>query len=144
MTRIFDDLERFLTAQRPIYAAAVEELRGGSKRSHWMWFVFPQLRGLGRSDMARFYAIRDAGEAEAYLRHPLLGVRLGECAEAVLGWSGRRSAEQIFGAIDALKLCSSMTLFETVADAPPLFGQIIDAFYVGERDPATLRLLAAD
>ncbi len=108
-----------------------------------MWFVFPQVAGLGRSSTAQFYAIRGREEAEAYARHPLLGARLRECTEAMLGWAGRRSAETILGAVDALKFRSSMTLFEACAPDPAPFALALDAFYAGERDAATLERLKA-
>jgi len=132
-----EGLERFLEAQEGVYAGALAELRAGHKTSHWMWFVFPQIAGLGSSPTARSYAIRDMGEARAYLAHPLLGARLAEAAQAVLGWAGQRSAEAMLGGIDALKLRSSMTLFEA-AGGPAVCGQVLDAFYGGARDPATL------
>jgi uncharacterized protein (DUF1810 family) len=135
------DLQRFVAAQEAMYARALAELRRGRKESHWMWFVFPQIAGLGRSPTARFYAIASADEGRAYLAHPLLGPRLRECTQAVLGHRDR-SAEAIFGPVDALKLRSSLTLFEAVADVPLLFAQALDAFYDCERDGATLRLLA--
>jgi len=106
-----------------------------------MWFVFPQIAGLGRSPTAQFYAIADRTEAQAYARHPVLGPRLRECTEAVLGWAGRRSAEAILGPVDALKLRSSMTLFEACADDPAPFAAVLEAFYGGERDAATLARL---
>jgi uncharacterized protein (DUF1810 family) len=134
------DLNRFVAAQEGIYPQALAELRAGRKRSHWMWFVFPQLAGLGRSPIAIFYAIASAGEARAYLAHPLLGPRLRECTEAVLAHRGR-SPEAIFGVVDAMKLRSSMTLFEAMAAEPAPFAAILDGFFAGERDPATLELL---
>lgn len=103
-----------------------------------MWFVFPQIVGLGHSVTAQFYAIRGRGEAEAYARHALLGPRLVACTEAMLGWAGERSAERVLGAIDALKFRSSMTLFEACAGEPAPFAKALDAFYAGERDRATL------
>ena len=133
------DLSRFLAAQRDVYPRALAELRAGAKRSHWMWFIFPQIAGLGRSDMARHYAIRDLDEARAYLTHPVLGPRLRECSAAVLSHAGARSAEAIFGGIDAIKLRSSMTLFEAAGGDG--FASIIQAFFAGVRDPETLRLL---
>ena len=132
-------LDRFVDAQDGVYAQALAELRAGRKESHWMWFVFPQVAGLGRSPTAQYYAIGSAGEARAYLGHPLLGPRLRECTEAVLTHPNR-SAEEIFGAIDALKFRSSMTLFEAV-DEDGAFGAALDAFYGGVRDPATLEQL---
>jgi uncharacterized protein (DUF1810 family) len=134
------DLSRFLAAQAPVYDQALAELRRGRKESHWMWFVFPQLAGLGRSPTASFYAIESLAEARAYLAHDLLGPRLVECTRAVLGHRGL-AAEAIFGAIDAIKLRSSMTLFEAAVDDPTLFAATLDAFFHGERDPATLNLL---
>jgi uncharacterized protein (DUF1810 family) len=135
-----NDLSRFVTAQRDVYPRALAELHAGDKRSHWMWFVFPQIAGLGRSDMARRYAIRDLAETRAYLAHPLLGSRLDECTAAVLAHAGARTAEAIFGGIDAVKLRSSMTLFEA-ADSGHAFATLLDAFFAGVRDPETLRLL---
>jgi uncharacterized protein (DUF1810 family) len=134
------DLSRFVTAQREIYPRALAELRAGTKRSHWMWFVFPQIAGLGRSDMARRYAIRDLAEARAYLAHSVLAPRLLECTAAVLAHAGARSAEAIFGGIDAVKLRSSMTLFEA-AGGDDIFASVLDAFFAGARDPAKMRLL---
>jgi len=134
------DLERFVAAQAPIYAQALAELKEGRKQSHWMWFVFPQLAGLGRSPTAHYYAIASAAEARAYLGHPLLGARLRECADTLLAHRGVR-AEAIFGAIDAMKLKSSMTLFEAVAGDPTPFAAVLDAFFAGARDAATLDLL---
>src|SRR5690242_2000772 len=107
-----DDLQRFIDAQEGTYERALLELRAGAKESHWMWFIFPQLLGLGQSPTARYYALRSLGEAKAYLGHPLLGPRLRECVEAVLPWSATRPAEQIFGGTDAIKLRSSLTLFD--------------------------------
>lgn len=136
-------LGRFVDAQRDSYAAALAELKAGAKRSHWMWFVFPQIAGLGRSETARFYAIRDMAEARAYLAHPLLGPRLAEASEALLTHADR-SAESILGPIDAMKLASSMTLFEAAAGdgtrALP-FARCLDAFFAGRRDAATLNRL---
>ena len=134
-------LERFVEAQRSIYDQALDELRAGAKRSHWMWFVFPQIAGLGLSTTARFYAIVDAVEAYAYRTHPLLGRRLGECTDAMLGWSGRKTAEAILGPIDAKKFVSSMTLFDAVAEDDRRFARALAAFNHGERDPLTLELL---
>lgn len=133
-------LARFVEAQDGIYERALGELRDGAKRSHWMWFVFPQIAGLGHSAMARRYAIADAAEARAYLRHDVLGPRLIACTDAVLDWAGRRGAVEIMGEIDAMKLRSSMTLFEACSDTPAAgqrFGAVIDAFYDGQRDAAT-------
>jgi uncharacterized protein (DUF1810 family) len=130
------DLERFVAAQRPVYETALAELRRGRKASHWMWFVFPQVAGLGYSEMARRYAIRDLAEARGYLAHPVLGPRLRECAAAVLA-CGVPSAETILGPVDALKLRSSMTLFHRAAPDEALFAEVLDRFYGGVPDPAT-------
>ncbi|WP_121115024.1 DUF1810 domain-containing protein [Croceibacterium ferulae] len=136
-------LQRFVSAQESIWAQALAEVRAGDKRSHWMWFVFPQLAGLGRSPTAQFYGIAGRAEAEGYLAHPLLGARLREITRAMLAWTGQRSAAAILGPVDALKFRSSMTLFDSVATDPALFAQALDSFYDGERDPLTLRLLAS-
>jgi uncharacterized protein (DUF1810 family) len=137
-----EPLGRFVEAQAGgVYERAVGELRAGAKRSHWMWFVFPQIAGLGHSGTARFFAIADRREARDYLDHPLLGPRLTECASTVLDWAGRRTAEAILGAIDALKLRSSMTLFEAVAEQTAAFAAVLDTFYAGQRDPRTLERL---
>jgi len=134
------DLDRFVEAQDGVYAQALAELEAGRKESHWMWFVFPQIAGLGHSPMARFYAIASAAEARAYLAHPLLGSRLCACAAALLAHRAR-SAEAILGPVDAMKLKSSMTLFEAVAGEPAPFAAVLDAFFGGGRDAATLKLL---
>jgi uncharacterized protein (DUF1810 family) len=132
------NLERFVAAQdaRHTYVRAVEELRRGRKTSHWMWFVFPQIAGLGFSEMSRRYAISSLAEAHAYLRHPVLGPRLVECAGIVASTHGS-SAEQIFGGIDAQKLRSSMTLFLRANPDEPSFRQVLDRYFEGEPDPAT-------
>jgi uncharacterized protein (DUF1810 family) len=134
-------LDRFVAAQDTIYPRALAELNAGAKRNHWMWFVFPQLAGLGRSETSRYYAIEDVDEAQAYLAHPLLGLRLAECTDAMLGWTGKRGAEAILGPVDALKFKSSMTLFEA-AGGGERFGRAIEAFHAGVRDRATLYLLS--
>jgi uncharacterized protein (DUF1810 family) len=136
------DLQRFIDAQESIYEIALAELRAGSKRSHWMWFIFPQLRGLGLSPTAQFYGIASLDEAAAYLEHPLLGTRLRECVDAILPWSGRLGAEDILGATDALKLRSSLTLFDHV-EPNALFAAGLAAFFDGEPDQRTLALLNA-
>ena len=132
-------LDRFVEAQADTYDHALAELRAGRKTSHWMWFIFPQITGLGRSDTARFYAVADLNEVRAYLAHPLLGPRLVEATRVVTAAPG--SAEAILGPIDALKLRSSMTLFEAVAVDPEPFRTALDRFFGGERDPETLRRL---
>ena len=134
------NLARFVEAQAPIYAQALAELRRGRKESHWMWFVFPQFAGLGRSPMAQFYAISSLAEARAYLAHPVLGPRLRECTDAVLAHPDL-GAEAIFGPVDAMKLRSSMTLFGAAAADGRLFASVLDLFFSGGRDPATLELL---
>jgi len=135
-------LQRFLDAQDGVYATALAELRAGRKRSHWMWFVFPQIAGLGHSSTAAYYAIADLAEARAYLAHPLLGTRLAECAEALLGVTGR-TAHEIFGSPDDLKLRSSMTLFAQVAGPDSVFRRVLERYYGGEADARTLDLLAS-
>jgi len=134
------DLERFVAAQdeHGTYDRAVEELRRGRKTSHWMWFVFPQIAGLGRSETSRYYAISSLDEAKAYLAHPVLGPRLRECAGLVVQAQGQ-SAEQIFGGIDAQKLQSSMTLFLRADPDEPLFQQVLDQYFGGRADPSTDR-----
>ncbi len=134
------DLDRFVTAQAPVYAQVCAELAAGHKRSHWMWFVFPQLRSLGRSATARFFGLEGAQEAAAYWAHPLLSQRLRHCAQLVLAIEGR-SANDVFGSPDDLKLRSCMTLFEVVAPGEPAFREVLARFYGGVRDPATLDLL---
>ena len=135
------DLDRFVAAQADSYDRALAELRRGRKASHWMWFVFPQIAGLGRSETARFYAISGAAEAQAYLDHPLLGARLIATTDAAVSANG--SAEAIFGPIDAIKLRSSMTLFAAVAKDNGAFTAALDRFFDGKPDPATLAILGA-
>jgi uncharacterized protein (DUF1810 family) len=138
-----DDLERFVAAQDDsgTFAQAMSELRAGRKRSHWMWFVFPQLAGLGHSEMSQTYAIASLEEAREYLADPVLGWRLRESAAALLEHSGR-SAEEILGPIDALKLRSSMTLFGLADPAEPLFGELLEKFFGGVGDERTEAALA--
>jgi uncharacterized protein (DUF1810 family) len=133
-------LSRFLSAQAEIYDAALGELRRGRKESHWMWFIFPQLAGLGSSEMAQRYALRGRAEAAAYLAHPILGSRLEECARAILEVPGK-SALEILGSPDDLKLKSCATLFREVAGSRSRFGDILDRFFSGEPDSRTLALL---
>lgn len=135
------DLDRFVAAQTDHYATAIAELRAGRKRTHWMWFVFPQYDGLGFSSTAKYYAIGSLDEARAYLAHPLLGARLVECAEAVAGLSGRTLGE-IFGDPDDLKFRSSMTLFEQAAGPDSPFSLALDRCCGGQRDQVTLELLS--
>lgn len=134
------DLERFVQAQAPVYATVLKELRAGHKRTHWMWFVFPQLDGLGRSEMARRYAIRSGDEAAAYLAHQVLGARLRECATIVDSLDGH-TVDEIFGHPDDLKFRSSMTLFADVAPDEAVFQDCIDKYFDGEPDDETLARL---
>jgi len=134
------DLGRFVLAQSSHYERALAELRRGRKATHWMWFIFPQIAGLGGSDMARRYAVRGLAEARAYLAHPVLGSRLLACAEAVLAIEGR-SARAILGSPDDLKLRSCVTLFAQVAPAGSAFPRVLDKYYEGRPDPLTLSRL---
>ena len=134
------DLDRFLQAQAPVYEQVLAELRAGCKRSHWMWFVFPQLAGLGHSAMAQRYAIGSLAQARAYLAHPVLGARLRECSGLVLAVQ-HRSIHEIFGSPDDLKFRSSMTLFGRADPAEPLFQQCLLQYFGGQGDPQTLALL---
>ena len=131
-------LQRFVTAQAPVFATVTRELAEGAKRSHWMWFVFPQIAGLGTSPMARRYAISGEGEARAYLEHLVLGRRLLECTRLVNAVPGR-GAEEIFGRPDDLKFRSSMTLFHLVDPAVPEFREALNRFFQGQGDPLTMR-----
>jgi len=134
------NLQRFADAQDPVLETVLAELHAGSKISHWMWFVFPQLRSLGRSSTAQYYGIASVEEARAYLAHDSLGPRLERCIAAVMRWAGRRTAEQILGPIDAIKLKSCLTLFEAVS-GDAVFSRALEAFYAGARDEHTLALL---
>lgn len=131
------NLRRFVNTQQSIYDDVLRELREGRKRSHWMWFIFPQIEGLGHSAMAREYAISSREEAEAYLRHPVLGQRLEECARLVAAINGR-SIEDIFGYPDYMKFRSSMTLFSNVAPHQEIFEECLQKYFGGEPDPVTL------
>jgi uncharacterized protein (DUF1810 family) len=133
-------LDRFLAAQEPVWERVLAELKAGKKRSHWMWFVFPQIKGLGHSDMATRYAIQSRAEAVSYLAHPVLGTRLRECCTLLLGL-GTSSAHEVFGTPDDLKLRSSMTLFAEVAGAGSVFEDILARYFDGEKDSRTLELL---
>jgi uncharacterized protein (DUF1810 family) len=135
-----DDLHRFVQAQEGSYTQALAEIRSGRKRSHWMWFIFPQLLGLGFSSTAQFYAIRNLAEAKAYLNHPILGPRLFECVDALLRLQGR-SAEEIFGYPDHLKLRSCATLFAQVSPRGSGFDQLLAKYYHEGPDPKTIELL---
>ena len=137
-----DTLERFVVAQAPHVETVKSELAAGRKRTHWMWFVFPQLRGLGRSQLAWHFGLQSGAEAKDYLAHPILGPRLRECVALVLAVPDR-SAHDIFGSPDDLKLRSCLTLFREIDEAGSVFGRALDRFFDGDPDPATLQLLAA-
>jgi len=134
------DLARFTIAQEGCYGQVLAELHDGNKRSHWMWYIFPQIDGLGHSPTAVHFAIKSLDEARAYLAHPVLGARLVDCAETLMAVHGR-SASEIFGFPDDLKLRSSMTLFERAAEGDSVFARVLDKYYDGKRDDMTLRLL---
>ncbi len=134
------DLNRFISAQEGVYGRALAELCEGLKRSHWMWYIFPQIEGLGHSPTTRHYSIKSLEEARQYLAHPVLGARLKECAEAVVAVSGR-SASDIFGHPDDWKLQSSMTLFELVSGPSSVFARVLDKYYQGKRDARTLQIV---
>jgi uncharacterized protein (DUF1810 family) len=135
------DLERFIDAQSGVYETALAEVTSGAKRSHWMWFVYPQIAGLGHSRMAQHYAIGSLDEAKAYLAHPILGARYRECVGALQDL-GPTTAEAVFGTVDAMKLRSSLTLFAE-ANPSPLFDAAIDRWFGGEKDEETLRIIDA-
>lgn len=135
------DLERFVDAQSGVHERAVAELRGGRKRSHWMWFVFPQLAGLGHSGMARRYGITGLDEARAYLEHPVLGARLLECGQTLEALDARLSASDIFGSPDDLKLRSSLTLFAQAAGPGSIFERLLAKYFAGRADDRTLAML---
>lgn len=137
------DLNRFVRAQEGAYAQALAEIKAGRKRSHWMWYVFPQLDGLAFSPTSKYYAIKGPEEARAYLQHPVLGSRLLECAEAALGVEGRTVSE-IFGSPDDLKLRSCATLFAHVSPPGSVFERLLSKYYQGEPDGKTLRLLGVE
>jgi uncharacterized protein (DUF1810 family) len=137
------DLNRFVQAQERSYARALAEIKNARKTSHWMWYVFPQFEGLGQSEMSRRYAIHSVAEARAYLEHPILGPRLQECCEALLAVEGR-SAHQIFGSPDDLKLNSCATLFACVSGAGSVFERVLEKYFEGSPDDKSLRLMAAD
>jgi len=135
-----DDLQRFIDVQESDYANALAEIKKGRKRTHWMWYIFPQILGLGFSEMSKRYAIKDLDEAEAYINHPILGQRLIEICSELLKLQSN-NAHEIFGSPDDMKLRSSMTLFAALPDAYPVFKSVIDKFFNGAMDGATLRLL---
>ena len=134
------NLKRFIDAQDGVFDVALAELNGGLKQTHWMWFIFPQLSGLGRSPAAKFFGFESANEARAYLDHPKLGPRLHRCVDALLPWAQRRSADEILGTIDAMKFRSSLTLFDQI-EPDALFEQALLNFFNGCRDELTLALL---
>lgn len=134
------DLNRFVDAQAGIYTSVINELRAGSKRSHWMWFIFPQIDGLAMSATSRHYAIKSMDDARVFLEHPILGPRLIECSQTLVGIEGR-SASQIFGYPDDLKLKSSMTLFSLVDNADPVFDSVLEKYFDGERDDRTVEIV---
>jgi uncharacterized protein (DUF1810 family) len=135
------NLQRFVDAQAPVWEDVRAELGRARKRTHWMWFVFPQLAALGRSSAAKFYGISGIDEARAYLEHPLLGPRLLECCDLLLRAKGV-SAREVFGDVDTMKLRSCLTLFEAAARETPIFKECLDAYFGGERDPLTMQMLA--
>ena len=136
------NLQRFVDAQEPVYPRVVAELRAGRKRSHWRWFVFPQFQGLGRSDMAQRYAIQSLAEARAYLAHPVLAARLRECCQILLALEPHRSALEVFGSPDDMKLRSCMTLFAEASPAPgSVFDAVLQKYFGSEKDLGTLELL---
>jgi uncharacterized protein (DUF1810 family) len=134
------NLSRFVQAQEDVYAEALAEIKSGRKQSHWMWFIFPQFEGLGFSSTSRRFSIKSLAEAEAYLQHPTLGPRLLECCEAALGVEGR-SALEVFGSPDDMKLWSCATLFVCVSPAGSVFDRVLDKYFEGQRDDRTLRLI---
>jgi uncharacterized protein (DUF1810 family) len=135
------DLARFIAAQGDAYAAAISELKAGRKRTHWIWYIFPQLRGLGTSEMARVYGIVSLEEARAYLAHPILGYRLRECVQAMNAVSGA-TASAILGDVDAVKFRSCLTLFHAAQEAETIFAEALRKFYAGAPDDRTLELLS--
>jgi uncharacterized protein (DUF1810 family) len=136
-----EKINRFLTAQNQSYLKALEEIRAGKKVSHWMWYIFPQLKGLGKSEISEYYALEGVNDATDYLNHPVLGRHLVEICNAVLSLTGR-SAHEIFGAPDDMKLRSCMTLFAKTKNADPIFKQVLDKYFDGQFDRLTLELLA--
>ena len=135
-----NNLKRFLDAQESDYAIALAEIEGGRKLTHWMWYIFPQVAGLGFSSTSKFYAIKDRNEAQEFLQHPVLGKRLVEISNVLLGIEGK-TAHQIFGSPDDVKLKSSMTLFGTLDDANPVFQKVLDKYFGGAKDERTLEKL---
>ncbi len=134
------DINRFVKAQENMYPFALNEIKNGKKRSHWMWFIFPQLKGLGKSEMSKYFGIEDIAEAKEYLEHPILGARLREISEAILSLN-LNNPYTIMGHIDGLKLQSSMTLFAEIEGKDSVFGRVLDKYYNGKKDMNTLHLL---
>lgn len=134
------NLQRFLDAQKSSYQTALSEIKNGKKRSHWMWYVFPQIQGLGFSETSKFYAIEDVSEAETYLQHPVLGARLIEISSVAAGLKSG-NATQVFGSPDDMKLKSSMTLFAALDQTNPVFQQVLDKFFGGKKDAQTLSII---
>jgi len=134
-------LDRFIEAQAPVYAQALAELRAGQKQSHWMWFIFPQVAGLGQSAMSRAYAIQTLAEARGYLAHPVLGARLRECCQALMNLRSK-SAHDIFGSVDAMKFHSCLTLFAEADHDEVLFFNLLEKYFDGDADEATLEILS--
>lgn len=135
-------LQRFIEAQEVDYPIALQEIKNGKKQSHWMWYIFPQIKGLGFSETSKFYAIQDRIEAEAFLNHPILGQRLVEISNELIKFD-HKDANRIFGSPDDVKLKSSMTLFSTVQGANPVFQSVLDKFFDGEKDEKTMQLIKA-
>jgi uncharacterized protein (DUF1810 family) len=135
-----NNLTRFLEAQEHVFARALQEIRNGRKTSHWIWYIFPQISGLGISDISRFYAIRDMAEAKQYLDHPVLGQRLVEISSALLNLETNDPAV-VFGDIDSLKLKSSMTLFSLLENTSPVFQKVLDKYFGGKKDMNTIRIM---
>lgn len=135
-----NDLTRFLDAQNKLYLTAYSELKKGKKETHWMWFIFPQIKGLGKSTIAKYYAIADPEEAKAYLSHPILSKHLIEIAQLLLQYK-TKSIEAILGELDARKLRSSLSLFSQVENTNPIFQELLDTFYAGHPDPITLTIV---
>ncbi len=134
------DLKRFIDAQQTSYQAALAEIKNGRKRSHWMWYIFPQIQGLGFSETSKFYAIKEVSEAEEFLKHPILGSRLVEICEVLLGLE-TNNANQVFGSPDDMKLKSSMTLFAALPNTNPVFELVLKKFFGGSKDNKTLQII---
>jgi uncharacterized protein (DUF1810 family) len=140
MAKLNNDLTRFLEAQNKLYLTALTELKKGKKETHWMWFIFPQIKGLGRSEMSNLYAIENLQQSEEFLAHPVLGKHLIEVSRVLLDFK-MKSAEAIFGELDALKLQSCMTLFSLTNNTDPVFQEVLDAFFSGKFDMLTLSII---